>query len=113
MLPQLWQSAASMIASLLTGLVQNLPQILAAGFDLVVSLISGLWERPSLGTAAGQAARKIWDAVKISTWKGYYQRLINGIGAMAGALWDAAVNIAKSALNAIESFFLALRLLQR
>ena len=31
--------------------------------------------------------------------------LINGIGAMAGALWDAAVNIAKSALNAIKSFF--------
>lgn len=110
MLPQLWQSAAGMIASLLTGLVQNLPQILAAGFDLVVSLISGIGNAlPSLGTAAGQAARKIWDAVKNIDWlqlgKDIISGLINGICAMAGALWDAAVNIAKSALNAIKSFF--------
>ena len=110
MLPQLWQSAAGMIASLLTGLVQNLRQILAAGFDLVVSLISGIGNAlPSLGTAAGQAARKIWDAVKNIDWlqlgKDIISGLINGIGAMAGALWDAAVNIAKSALNAIKSFF--------
>lgn len=110
MLPQLWQSAAGMIASLLTGLVQNLPQILAAGFDLVVSLISGIFNAlPDLGTAAGKLAREIWEAVKKIDWiqlgKDIIRGLINGIGAMAGALWDAAVNIAKSALNAIKSFF--------
>ena len=99
MLPQLWQSAASMIASLLTGLVQNLPQILAAGFDLVVSLISILMNACKPWHCGRAGNPQNMDAVKNIDWlqlgKDIISGLINGIGAMAGALWDAAVNIAK------------------
>ena len=77
---------------------------------MVAALIRGLSAAlPELGAAAGTAARKVWDAIKQVDWlqlgKDIIRGMIDGIGAMAGALWDAAVNIAKTALNAIKSFF--------
>lgn len=109
-LPQMLVAAGEAIASMLSGLIANLPQIISGGFQMMTSLIQGLSNAlPELGTAAGTAARKVWDAIKQVDWlqlgKDIIRGMIDGIGAMAGALWDAAVNIAKTALNAIKSFF--------
>ena len=108
--PSILESAGDAVLKLLSGLVKKLPDILAAGFDLVSELIRGIGNAlPQLGTAAGKLARKLWDKIKEIDWielgKDIIRGLINGIGKMGSALWDAAKNIAKSALNAIKSFF--------
>ena len=108
-LPSMLASAGEAIGTLLTGIVRNLPSIISAGFDLVVSLITGLGNAaPNLISGAGQLLQNIGKAVKNINWRqlgrDIVQGLINGIGAMGNALWNAARNIARSALNAIKSF---------
>ena len=110
MLPQIVASAGRMVVTLLTALVTHFPEIISAGFDLLVSLVQGIGDAlPKIVTAAGDVISSIWDAITETDWlqlgKDIISGLINGIGAMAGALWDAAVNIARSALDAIKSFF--------
>lgn len=109
-LPHMLVAAGEAVASMLSGLIANLPQIISGGFQMMAALISGLSAAlPELGAAAGTAARKVWEAIKQVDWlqlgRDIIRGMIDGIGAMAGALWDAAVNIAKTALNAIKSFF--------
>lgn len=109
-LPEILSVAGDMISTLLSGLIERLPDIISAGFELVSSLIRGIGEMlPDIGTAAGQLVRKLWDTITNINWiqlgKDIIWGIINGIGSMAGALWDAAWNIASSALNAIKSFF--------
>ena len=109
-LPYIWQAAVELLQNFLTTIVQNLPQIIAAGFDLVVSLIEGLGNAlPNLITAAGDIWHTIWDTITSIDWLqlgvDIVRGLINGLTSMGGALWDAAQNIAKSAFNAIKSFF--------
>lgn len=109
-LPQMLVAAAQAILSMVKGLIQNFPQILSAGFDMIVSLIKGIGNAlPDIIAAAGEIAGMLWDTILEVDWlqlgKDIIIGLINGIGAMAGALWDAAINIARSALDAIKSFF--------
>ena len=109
-LPQMLVAAAQAILSMVKGLIQNFPQILSAGFDMIVNLIKGIGNAlPDIIAAAGEIARMLWNTILEIDWiqlgKDIIGGLINGIGAMAGALWDAAVNIARSALDAIKSFF--------
>lgn len=109
-LPYIWQAAVELLKNFLTTIVQNLPEIIAAGFDLVVSLIEGLGNAlPNLITAAGDIWHTIWDTITSIDWLqlgvDIVRGLINGLTSMGGALWDAAQNIAKSAFNAIKSFF--------
>ena len=109
-LPQMLVAAAKAILSMVKGLIQNFPQILSAGFDMIVSLIKGIGNAlPDIIAAAGEIAGMLWDTILEVDWlqlgKDIIIGLINGIGAMAGALWDAAINIARSALDAIKSFF--------
>lgn len=107
-LPQMLASAGQAIATLLTGIVQNLPSIISAGFDLVVSLIKGLGNAaPNLISGAAQLLQNVVTAAKNINWrqvgKDIVNGLINGIGAMGSALWNAARSIANSALSAIKS----------
>lgn len=109
-LPQMLVAAAQAILSMVKGLIQNFPQILSAGFDMIVNLIKGIGNAlPDIIAAAGEIAGMLWNTILETDWiqlgKDIIGGLINGIGAMAGALWDAAVNIARSALDAIKSFF--------
>lgn len=109
-LPQIVAAAVEMLAEFLQTIVQNLPRILAAGFDLITSLIEGIGNAlPGVITAAGEIASTIWDTITGIDWldlgANIIRGLINGIGSMAGALWEAATNIARSALDAIKSFF--------
>lgn len=109
-IPEMLVVAARVILNLVSGLIQNLPQIIAAGFNLITTMITGIGNAlPGVIQAAGQIASMIWETVQEVDWlqlgKDIIQGMINGIGAMAGALWDAATNIARSALDAIKSFF--------
>ena len=109
-LPQIAVSAAETIANFVSAVVRNLPAIIAAGFDLIVSFIQGIGNAaPNVISAAGTIVSTIWDTITGIDWlqlgASIVQGIINGIGSMAGALWDAATNIAKSALDAIKSFF--------
>lgn len=109
-LPYIWQAAVELLQNFLTTIVQNLPDIIAAGFDLIVSLIEGIGNAmPNLITSAGEIYRTIWDTITSINWPqlgmDIVRGLINGLGAMGGALWDAATNIARSAFNAIKGFF--------
>lgn len=109
-LPYIWQAAVELLQNFLTTIVQNLPEIIAAGFDLIVSLIEGIGNAmPNLITSAGEIYRTIWDTITSINWPqlgmDIVRGLINGLGAMGGALWDAATNIARSAFNAIKNFF--------
>lgn len=108
--PQVIVTAGQTIATMLGGLLPHLPAIIAAGFDLIITLIRGIGNAaPDIIAAMGKAARLIWDEVEKVNWFNLGAQiisgLINGIGSMAGALWDAATNIARSALNAIKGFF--------
>ena len=107
--PSMLASAGEAVGNLLTGIVKNLPSIIAAGFDLVVSLITGIGNAaPDLLTGVGKLLQNIGKAMKAINWKqlgkDIVNGLINGIGAMGNALWNAAKNIAKTALNSIKSF---------
>lgn len=109
-LPQMLVAAGNAVASLLSGIITHLPEILAAGVDLIVTLVSGLLNAlPSIVTAMGQVVRTIWDVIKNTNWIqlgcDIIRGIINGIGSMAQALWDAVINIAKSVLDAFVSFF--------
>lgn len=109
-LPQILVAAGEAIATLLSGLLARLPDIISSGFELVSSLIRGIGNAlPGIGTAAGQLVRMLWDTIMNIDWlqlgKDIIWGIISGIGSMAGALWDAAWNIASSALNAIKGFF--------
>ena len=109
-LPYIWQAAVELLKNFLTTIVQNLPEIIAAGFDLIVSLIEGIGNAmPNLITSAGEIYRTIWDTITSINWPqlgmDIVRGLINGLGSMGGALWDAATNIARSAFNAIKGFF--------
>ena len=107
-LPSMLASAGEAIGTLLSGIVRNLPSILAAGFDLVITLISGIGNAaPDLFAGAGKLLQNIGRAVKDINWKqlgkDIVNGLINGLGAMGNALWNAAKSVARSALNAIKS----------
>lgn len=109
-MPDILTAAGEMIFTLIGGLVQKIPDIINSGYELVSGLIRGISSMlPDIGTAAGQLVRMLWDTITSINWlelgKDIIWGIINGIGSMAGALWDAAWNIASSALNAIKSFF--------
>lgn len=109
-MPDILTAAGEMIFTLISGLVQKIPDIISSGYELVSGLIRGISSMlPDIRTAAGQLVRMLWDTITSINWlelgKDIIWGIINGIGSMAGALWDAAWNIASSALNAIKGFF--------
>lgn len=108
-LPKVIAIAGKTIVSMVKGLVDNLPQIIAAGFEMIVSLISGIGDAlPDLISAAFGLVDDVWGVITNTDWlslgKDIIRGLIDGIGAMAGALWEAAKKAAKSALDGIKDF---------
>lgn len=109
-LPRLLSMAAQTVMTLLTGLLDHFPEILAAGFNMIITMIGGIKDAfPHILQAALEVAGKIWDTITETDWiqlgKDIIRGMIKGIGAMGGALWDAAKSIAKTALDAIKEFF--------
>lgn len=109
MAPNLISTAATLIASLVNGLAENLPQIVSMAGQLIMTLGSSLIQNlPTLITAAGNLVSAIIDTIMHTDWievgKNIIQGIINGVGAMAGALLDAAANIASTFLNGVKDF---------
>ena len=105
--PDILRAAGSAVSELLSGILVELPTILDAGFDLIVNLIQGIGEAlPDVIEAAQDVCAELWETIKETDWlqlgMDIIDGLINGIGGMASALWDAAVNIANACLNAIK-----------
>ena len=110
MIGDLRQSVAEIIINFVATVVQNLPQIIESGLNLLASFIRGIGDGfPDLVAKTGEIISMIWDAVTSIDWPqlgiDIVSGLINGLGSMGGALRDAATNIARSALDAIKSFF--------
>lgn len=110
-LPATLQSLGSnAITSMANGLKSMLGSVLSAARGILTGIVGIIRGLPGqLWSLAKSAASKLWNAFVVKDWNGLgtniIQGIINGIGSMAGALWEAATNVAKSALNAIKSFF--------
>lgn len=108
-LPQLVSYVPQIIASIVRTLASNLPQILQAGVRILVMLINGLIQAiPQLIAAIPQCVSAIKDGFAQVNWGDVGMQIINGIisgiTGMAGALWDAAVGVAKGALDKAKSW---------
>lgn len=109
-IPSIIDSAVTIISSIVTTIVNNLPKILEMGIKLVIYIIKGITQQiPKVVSKIFELCKNIIEAIKSIDWislgKDIIHGLINGIGAMAGLLWEAAVNVAKNALDGIKSFF--------
>lgn len=107
MFPQLLSSAGDAVIKLLSGITSNLPSILKAGFDLISELIVGIGNAfPDILVAAGELVNKLWNAIIQTDWlqlgKDIINGLINGLGQMGNALWEAAKKVAYSVLDSIK-----------
>ncbi len=105
--PDLLSSAGDAVIELLAGIASNLPSILEAGFDLISELIIGIGNAfPDILVAAGELVNKLWNAIIQTDWlqlgKDIINGLINGLGQMGNALWEAAKNVARSVLDSIK-----------
>ncbi len=106
-IPDLMVTAGRVVLNLVEGLVRNFPSILKSGFDMIVKIIQGIGNAlPHMVSAASEIVSMIWDTITQTDWlqlgKDIIMGLINGIGAMGGALWDAAKNVAHSVLDSIK-----------
>lgn len=110
-LPSALQSIGNnAVSSMASGLKSMLGSVLSAARGILTGIVGIIKGLPGqLWSLAKSAASKLWNAFVVNDWNGLgtniIQGIINGIGSMAGALWEAATNVAKSALNAIKSFF--------
>lgn len=110
MVPDIIETSGTLILGLIEGLTDHAPEIVATAGELVKNLASGLVKFiPQIIRAMGELAAAIVDALTDVDWiqvgKDVISGIIKGIGSMAGALWDAAKNIASSALDAIRGVF--------
>lgn len=110
-LPSALQSIGNnAVSSMASGLKSMLGSVLSAARGILTGIVGIIKGLPGqLWSLAKSAASKLRNAFIVNDWNGLgtniIQGIINGIGSMAGALWEAATNVAKSALDAIKSFF--------
>lgn len=105
-LPELIPAVLDMVMTIVTALIENLPTIIKAGIEILIALIGGLLGAiPDLIAAIPQIVSAIWDTLVEIDWlqlgKDIIQGLIDGIVAMAGAVWDAVSNV----VGGIVDFF--------
>lgn len=110
MVPELISTAGTLISGLISGIADHFPEIISTAGTLIKNMASGLIKAlPDIILAIGDLISALIKAIFETDWlqvgKDIINGLINGIGAMAGALWEAAKNIARSALDAIKGFF--------
>ncbi|HDR7640729.1 phage tail protein [Bacillus wiedmannii] len=108
-LPQLVAAGIRLIAELLKAIIQHLPELLSAGVELIGALIDGiislLGEVFSSGVEIGsQLLESLGDIDLFEIGANVIQGLINGIGSMASAAWEAAKSVASSVKNAVTDF---------
>lgn len=109
-LPRLIEKMPYIIEKLVDALIRNAPKLLSAGFELIVKLGSAFTDNiPVLMGAVGKLMGSIVNKISSINWLQVGKDIISGIGKGLGAMgkWlvDAAVGVAKGALNGIKNFF--------
>lgn len=111
-IPQVIVALVQAIPQILIALVNAIPLLIKAGIQLFIALVTALVnaipqivdgiskQMPNIIKAFSDAGPKLLDA-----GKQLIQGLINGIGQMGNALWNAAQKIAGKAIDAIKNFF--------
>lgn len=110
MIPEIISASAALIVGLIDGIIENLPQIVATAAQLISTLATAIFENaPLVYAAIGDLLAAVVDLIMHTDWiqvgKDIIQGLINGVGAMGGALLDAAANIASTFLKGVKDFF--------
>lgn len=111
---RVWNGIKGIFSSIWNGIKGLFGTLLNGMWDLAKSIFTGLVSsvKSIFGNIPG-AISKIWDkAVNflknidlVGIGKNIIKGLINGIGAMGDALWQAAKNIGKRFVSSIKSFF--------
>lgn len=109
-LPDVLDGAEELLWTLVDGLLDKAPQLLSTGFQLIASLISGLGRSlPQIISKAGELVNAIIDSFFQINWlqvgRDVIWGIIQGLGSLGGALWDAAARIGENVLNAIKGVF--------
>ena len=107
-LPAIISAILQVITELLNTIISNLPEFIATGIELIAQIIVGLIEAiPDILAALPEIFMAIIDAFANVDWLevggNIIDGIINGLGSAVQRLWQAAVNVAKKALQAIKS----------
>ena len=109
-IPQLIAALPQIITSTVNTIIANLPKIIQTGIELLGALISGIIRAiPSLVAALPQVFSAIINAFKGINWadlgKNIIDGVINGVKNAASSLINVFKDLAKSALDAVKDFF--------
>lgn len=102
------QSGVNTVLGFINGLLSIPGQIIQAGVDAVTNFVNGIksWFGNLFGAGADSAkeAKSGMESVDAtSAGSNFVQGFINGMGSLAGSLWDTAVGLAQSAWDALTS----------
>ena len=107
-LPAIISAILQVITELLNTIISNLPEFIATGIELIAQIIVGLIEAiPDILAALPEIFMAIINAFAEVDWLeiggNIIDGIISGLGSAVQKLWQAAVNVAKKALQAIKS----------
>ncbi len=96
---------------LIKNIVRNTLDVITGIIDTVMALIQGDWE--GAWESIKETLVNIWNNMKkfleevdlVQIGKNIIQGLINGIGSMAGAVWDSVTKIGENIKSAFTGFF--------
>jgi tape measure domain-containing protein len=90
-------SATKVVVNFINGIARNLPKVIDAGVKLIISFVNGVADAIRRNTDAMNAAgRNLASAI--------VEGMIKGISGGIGAIKNAAVSVAKAALDGAKSF---------
>lgn len=106
-IPKITTVAIQAVMKFVYGVGNALGQVLGSGHKLLNMFIQGIIDGFTKAHNSGRdSANKVGEGIKsvslLSVGKYLIQGMIDGIGSMGKAIWDAAVNIGNSAKNAIK-----------
>lgn len=109
-IPHIISAIPVIIQNILTGILSNLPKLLETGIALIVELGVGLIRAiPDLLGMLPQIFTAIFNAFREVNWlelgKNIVVGIINGLGSLGSALWEAVKGLAQNIWDGITSFF--------
>lgn len=109
-IPDLIAAIPTIVYNLLNGILSNLPQLVNSGIELLVAVGTGLIQAiPQLLMMLPEIFGAIFNAFKEVDWLELGQNIVNGIinglGSLGSALWEAVKGLAQSIWDGITSFF--------
>lgn len=108
-IPLIVQTTIQVVQTIADFIRNNLPMIIQMGIELITQLAVGLIQAiPQIIGALPQIISAILNGFRSVNWIDVgiqiIQGIINGVGQMANALWQAAKNVVQNALNGIKNF---------